>query len=69
MDITDKKIKYRHETRGLCEEIYENVEGVDCVAQSDGDKNALILKHQDSRSNTVIENVELLFGVNDIKTV
>lgn len=69
MDSTDKEIRYSLEKRGVCEEIYENVEGVDFVSASDGDSNVLLIKHDDSRSNTVIENVELLFSVTDIKTV
>lgn len=68
MNSLDKKVRYKHEQRGLCEEIYENVESVDCVGSTEKDHNVLIIRHDDRRSNTVIEPIEDLFSVEDIKT-
>lgn len=69
MDSLDKEIKYSHDTRGLCEETYENVESVNCVGDREKDSSVLIIGHDDGRSNTVLKNIDQLHAVKDIKTV
>lgn len=63
---SDKEISYVPVGEGRVDEVFEDVESVDCLNSEEGDHSTLIVRHSDSPPNTTRDDVDHLVGVSEV---
>lgn len=65
---SDKEVSYVPVDEGRVDEVFEDVESVDCLSSEEDEHSTLIVRHSDSPPNTTRKNVDHLVGFVEVET-